>query len=284
MNKFAITLLVLLLPALALAAGPDTTRPDSVRTDLSAHFTAQGVEGCFVAETDTGVVRVNPERCARPFRPASSFKIINALTAFENHVADPALVMKWDGVRHPDFPAWDKDLNLEEAFRASAVWYFVRLGRMNGRERLAAAMRALDYGNADASGSDQFWIDGPLAISADNQVRVLGRLARGQTEFSPRSLDLLRRIMLLDSGVDAGGGLWRLYAKTGLAPFKSAADPSVGWFVGFVERVDERGDRILPFALNLSPMGESRLTPAQLAARSNIARAMLCDLGILPKR
>jgi len=303
MNKrspflFALAL-VLLLPALTLAAnglganGLGANAPanglranapanagDNERPDLERLFAKHGLTGCFVVERPDGTTRINPARAKTPFRPASTFKIINALTAFENGVApDTELVMKWDGVKHA-LPAWNQDLSLERAFRVSAVWFFVELGKRNGRERLAETMRRLDYGTADASGSDQFWIDGPLAISADGQVRALGRLARGEAGFAPRSLNFLRQIMLLGQGTGPDGP-WRLYGKTGMAPRKSDAEPAVGWFVGWVERAG----RVIPFALNASPLDPAASpTPAQFQARVEVAKDVLTQLGVLPAK
>jgi len=274
---WAVLFPVLLLLALFLSTSP-VHAADSTRPELARLFAAQGLEGCFAAETAQGLVRVNPARCAQPFRPASTFKIVNALTAFEYEVAlTPSQVIAWDGVER-ELPEWNRDLTLKEAFRLSAVWYFIELGRRNGRRSLAESMRRLDYGTADASGSEKFWIDGPLVISADQQVRSLGRLARGEAGFRPRSLDMLRQVMLLEKGewVD---GEWRLYGKTGTAPSLSAADPAVGWFVGWVERAGA----VRPFALNVSPHAPGvPLTPAQTAARLTLAKAMLRALGVLP--
>jgi len=277
----------LLLPALCPAA--DTTRPD-----LAPLFTERGLDGCFVVQRRADTIRVNPERAATPFRPASTFKIVNALVALESGIAPNAdFLLPWDGVRR-EFPAWNADLTLEQAFRASAVWYFVELGRLNGRERLGAAMRALDYGNADATGSDQFWLDGGLRISADGQVRVLDRIARGDGPFSARSLGQLRQIMLLDKGSGAQGD-WALYAKTGMALRPGAgadfgdARP-VAWVVGWVER----GGVVSAFALNIS---EARpragtaspgtgLAPVMelLRLRLELTRELLARLGILPSK
>ena len=140
--------LVTLLPALCLAAAADmgdTAPAAAERPDLEQLFTKHGLVGCFVVERPGGAVRVNPARAQTPFRPASTFKVINALTAFEDGVApDAELVMKWDGTKR-EVPAWNQDLSLERAFRVSAVWFFVELGRRNGRERLAETMSGSMY-------------------------------------------------------------------------------------------------------------------------------------------
>lgn len=255
-------LALLLFPALALCAAPGQTGTE--RPDLARLFEARGVEGCFVARTPEGIVRVNAARAAQRYRPASTFKILNALVALESGVAlDTGKVLLWDGVKR-EVPLWNSDLSMNEAFRSSSVWYFVEIGKQNGRERLGKAMREVGYGNADASGSDQFWLDGPLRISADEQALFLERLVHGEVPFVARHRAMVARMMLLEEGAgpkgtgtpgegpqEAGrlGERWALYAKTGIArlgggPGESEddfVDTPVGWLVGWVERYSEGG-------------------------------------------
>lgn len=271
-------LALLLLPALSLAA-------DSERPDLAPLFDARGLDGYFVLQKGEDIIRVNSARAAMRFRPASTFKIVNALVALEGGIAPgPDYLIPWDGVTR-EVSAWNADLTLTQAFRVSAVWWFVELGKRNGRERLGAAMRALAYGNADASGSDRFWLDGPLRISADEQLRVMAGLARGDAPFSERSQRLLRQMMLLDQGVGQGldaGGAWALYGKTGAASQGGGAGAQgvpVGWLVGYVLR----GGQAYPFALNISPKPGSGHGLAELMpARMLLLRTMLARLDILP--
>lgn len=271
-----------LLPALAWAA-------DSERPDLAKYFEERGLVGTFVVQTPGGTVRVNPERAALPLRPASTFKIVNALVALEAAVVhDTGHVLRWDGVKR-EVPLWNSDLSMNEAFRSSAVWYFVEIGKMNGRERLQRAMRESGYGNADAGGSDQFWLDGPLRISADGQVAFLSRLLAGKTPFSARYRGLVARMMLLEQASTDSGPCepWALYGKTGLA-LKGGADGAelgapVGWLVGWAERNGEQ----YPYALNISPAkplaeGE-KPGPELVHARLELVKIFLKELGLLPK-
>ncbi len=282
----AFLIFVLFFPTLGLSA-------NSTPLELESVFSAHGFDGCFVLKQGAHTLRVNPARTATPYRPASTFKIVNALVALENGVApDTDFLLPWDGVTR-DIPAWNADLTLEQAFRASAVWYFVELGKRNGRDRLGAAMRALAYGNADASGSDMFWLDGGLRISAEQQVRFLDRLARGDAPFSTRSLGLLRQMMLLDKGSGAQGD-WALYAKTGMALRPGAGDDPgdtrpVAWVVGWVERAGVP----YAFALNIREAdtpGAARPaagpSPAMnlLRLRLNLTRELLARLGVLPAK
>jgi len=277
LSAFIFVVCALFFPMLCFAA-------DSTTSNLAAVFSERGFDGCFVLKQGRGLVRVNPQRAATGFRPASTFKIVNALVALESGAAqDTTLLLPWGGVVR-QVPAWNADLTLEQAFRASAVWYFEELGRRNGRARLGAALRALSYGNADVRGSDRFWLDGGLRISAEEQVRCLARLFCGQPSavpFSPRSLALVRGMMLLEKGMDKGEP-WALYGKTGLAlqgGSPGAEDVPVGWLVGFVER----GGLCLPFALNLSARpgsgrGADELGPERMAC----LRELLARLGVLP--
>ncbi len=292
MNCRILPLLLVFLFFLALCPAVAHAK-DIERPDLAHLFAERGLDGCFVVQRGADTLRVNPERAATPFRPASTFKIVNALVALESGVAPGTdFLLRWDGVTR-EVPAWNADLTLEQAFRASAVWWFVELGRLNGRERLGAAMRALGYGNADATGSDQFWLDGGLRISADGQAHALDRLARGQAPFSARSLDLLRQIMLLDKGSDAQGD-WALYAKTGMALRPGAGADfgdtrPVAWVVGWVER----GSVPYAFALNISeanragkPSPAAGVSPVMdlLRLRLELTRELLAKLGILPQK
>lgn len=282
-----------LLPALSFAADPHQI--DRERPDLAKHFEERGLVGTFVAQTREGLVRVNAGRAGQGFRPASTFKIVNALVALESGVVhDTGHVLRWDGVKR-EVPMWNSDLTMNEAFRASAVWYFVELGKMNGRERLAKAMRESGYGNADASGSDQFWLDGPLRISADGQVAFLQRLLAGKTPFSARYRGLVARMMLLEQASAENGPCepWALFGKTGLALKGGGAGGGeggeggpaglpVGWLVGWAERDGEQ----FPYALNISPAkplaeGES-LGPEFARARLELVKRFLKELGLLP--
>jgi len=282
-----LTAVLLLLPSLACSADVD-------RPDLATLFTEHGVVGTFVVRTPEGIVRVNAARAAERFRPASTFKILNALVALDCGVAfDTGKVLRWDGVKR-EVPLWNSDLSMNEAFRSSAVWYFVQIAKENGRERLGAAMREVGYGNADATGSEQFWIDGPLRISAEEQVAWLDRLARGAVPFAGRHRDMVARMMLLEEDeAGANAPAWRLLGKSGLAyrgggPASEpgdglgvVADAPVGWLVGWLER----GGVNYPYALNIGPVGVAagevpgpEFAPARLA----LVKAMLRGLKLLP--
>jgi beta-lactamase class D len=130
-------------------------------------------------------------------------------------------------------------------------------------------LERFDYGNHDVGGPENlttYWLDGPLMISAREQVAFLTKLAKNDLPLRPATLADGRRIMRAD-----GGDGWTLYAKTGWGRQPDAAD--VGWYVGWVER--EPGPDWI-FALNLDMPDE-----ATREKRIPLARAVLAELGAI---
>lgn len=262
---------VLLLLAACAAKTPSLPQPEPV-PPWGRHFQAAGVNGTFVLwDQPTGRLQVydpaqDPGRSARPYLPASTFKILNSLIALDTGAArGPEERMAWDGVAR-EVPAWNQDLDLRQAFSVSAVWFYQELARRIGPERMAEGVARAGYGNADIGGGlDRFWLDGSLRISALEQVAFLRRLAAGTLPFSARSQEIVRDLMVLERGEG-----YVLRAKTGWA---ARVSPQVGWLVGWVERAD--GARF--FALNIDLP-----TPEANKARFSVARAILREQGLIP--
>ncbi len=269
-SLLAVLLLACLLAACA-AKTPSLPQPEAVPA-WGRHFAAAGVNGTFVLlDQPTGRLLVHdpaqdPSRSARAYLPASTFKILNSLIALDTGVAKgPEEFMAWDGVKR-EFPGWNQDLDLRQAFAVSAVWYFQALARRIGPQRMAAGVARAGYGNADIGGAiDRFWLDGNLRVSALEQVDFLRRLAAGTLPFAARSQEIVRDLMALERGEG-----YVLRAKTGWA---ARVDPQIGWLVGWVERPD--GARF--FALNIDMP-----TPEAAKARFTVARAILKEQGLIP--
>ena len=245
---------------------------DTVRADWGAAFERRGLEGTFVLyDPATGrTSRYAPERAARRFPPASTFKLYNALVAFETGVVgDPDSVFAWDGVER-SVPAWNRGQSLREGLANSTVWLYQRVARRVGAARYRAAFAREPYGNGLVGDSvATFWLVGPLAVSADEEVAFVDRLRRGALAFSPATQAAVRG--MTPALVDTAGV--RLRAKTGIA--LRAGRPDLGWLVGWVERAD--GDVV--FALNAEAAGPDAadLIPARLA----LAREILEGEGVL---
>ena len=202
----------------------------------------QGYQGCFALldESREHHVRFNKPRCATRVSPWSTFKIPNSLISLELGIVRSASeITKWDGVERAR-PQWNRDQTLASAFAVSAVWYYQRLARETGEQRMHEYLHKIGYGNEDTSGGiDHFWLGSSLKISADEQVNFLHRLLRGRLPFSDRTVGILKEIMIVNQTDDAV-----LRGKTGMGGPDNAR---LNWFVGYLER----GKRRYVFATNI---------------------------------
>lgn len=229
-----------LLVLISACTSPATQLPikEDIRPDLETYF--QGFDGAFVLydlKSDR-YTRYNPDGCAERLLPASTFKIMNALIALETGVVpDQDFVIPWDGTDYP-IAAWNQDHTLKTAFQNSVVWYYAEAAGRIGPQRMQQYIDDVGYGN-QTIGDDLFWLDGSLQISADEQVEFLKRLYHNDLPFSKRAMDIVREIMLLETGSE-----YQLRGKTGSG---QSGDLHVGWFVGYVEE----NENVYFFALNI---------------------------------
>jgi beta-lactamase class D len=205
-------------------------------------------------------------RADRRYSPASTFKLVNTLIGLETGAVDSVdQVLPYGGQPQPR-PEWQHDMPLREAIRVSAVPIYQELARRIGLARMAAMLRRLDYGNGEiGTVVDRFWLQGPLAISAVEQVQFLDRLLRQTLPLRPAHVEALEAITLQAESADHA-----LHYKTG---WSTATRPQIGWVVGWLRRGDQRQ----PFALNMDIAGEDAL-PQRWA----LARSCLVALGALP--
>jgi beta-lactamase class D len=205
----------------------------------------------------------------RPLIPASTFKIISALVALETGViADAQTVIPWDSVTR-DRPEINRDLDLQTAFRLSAVPHFQSLVRRIGSVRMQQALDTIGYGNRNIGGGiDQFWLTGALRISPRGQVAVLTRLLHDELPLSRRSMAIVRAMMVHEATAS-----YTIRAKTGLTT--PPGSETVGWWVGWVER----GPAVHVFATALEAAAPTADFNAQRLA---VTRCALQALSILP--
>jgi len=111
----------------------------------------------------------------------------------------------------------------------------------------------------------EFWLDGSLRVSAEQQVGLLRQVVARSLPYRANSYDILRTIMRVDSTP-----AYSLYAKTGWA---ARDNPGIGWYIGYVEA----GADTSLFALNLDTRDAT-----DLPLRQRIALDALRAKGILP--
>jgi beta-lactamase class D len=212
-----------------------------------------------------------PEECRRRLTPASTFKILNSLIGLETGVIpDEHYVIPWDSV-HRDFESWNRDHDLASAMANSVVPYYQELARRVGRARMTAYIDSTGYGNNDASGPiDRFWLGNSLLISAQEQVDFLRGLYDGRLPFSIRSIDIVKKILVLERTPE-----YVLRGKTGFADDRSGI--AVAWFVGYVEK----SGNVYFFAFTMTAADPARDGNAIFNGRKTTAIAILRELGIL---
>lgn len=249
-----------------------------------AQGSAGGRGSCFLLyEMGVGQIRANPSTsCATRVSPQSTFKIPHALAAVDAGVIqDAGTLLKYDG-RAVDQEIWRRDHTLATAMRYSVVWYFQEIAKRLGADRERAYLDALEYGNRDASsGLTTFWLGGSLAISPDEQQGFLLKLYAGRLPVKPRSLDIVRRLLIQPNGrvTNALGEhpFAQPWPKDAVVSAKTGAGSTgdgraVRWLVGHVRR----GPRSWIFVSNV--VSDADL-PA-LAAVQQAERALV-DEGIL---
>ncbi len=230
-------------------------------------FREAGVEGTFVlcgAAGDTAF-GFNRERAEKRFVPASTFKIFNALIGLSaGSVKNAEESIPWNGQPQP-VEDWERDMNLDEAMRASNVPAYQELARRTGLSAMRGKITGIGYGNNEIGRQvDRFWLGGPLKISALEQARLLARLTRNDLPFPPETMAAVRDMVKLEEGPG-----WTLYSKTG-----TDAKSKLGWWVGWVERWGEN----YVFALNLDLKN-----PEDAAKRAELGRAALKAMGIIDR-
>lgn len=245
--------------------------PDAVMAEddaLEKLFARYGVQGTIVIASQREGVRYihHDVRAEMPFPTASTFKILNTLIAVQEKViAGKDSVLEWDG-QHREIEDWNRDQTLQSAFKVSCVWCYQAMARRVGAEKYRDYLRATGYGILrEPFDATTFWLDGSLQISAVGQVEFLERLHAGTLPFSQQAFDTLREIMLAEKTPS-----YALWTKTGWA---ARSTPQVGWYVGYVETLDD----VWYFALNIDITDEQALP-----LRAKLTREALVEKGILP--
>jgi beta-lactamase class D len=279
MNRLSVLVSLLILSSLLQAipsaiAAPNliSQSPESAarKVDFGKHFRELGVEGSILIydANNNQTFQHNPQRNGTAFLPVSTFKILNSLISLETGVIpDEVAVLTWDGIPR-DFPEWNHDLNMREAFKRSAVWFYQVLARKVGHERMQKFVTEAGYGNQKIGGKediDKFWLQGALRITPQQQIQFLNRLYKDNLPFSKRSLSVVKDIMVVEQTPD-----YTIRSKTGLSML--GITPEIGWYVGYLEK----GRNVYFFAVNMDIRSKK-----DVPIRKELMRLCFKDLGLL---
>lgn len=231
-------------------------------------FKRSNVNGTFILYNlqDNTIVGYNKVRSEKRYVPASTFKIANSLiglsTGAVKSVDDP---IPYTGPQNPFIAAWKNDMGLRRAILLSNVPIYQELARRIGFIHMEKYLDIFNYGNRTIGNRiDRFWLDGPLKISAYEQVMFLKGLVQESLPVPKNVQKDVKEILFLEQGKD-----YRLYGKTGWA---NISGEGIGWFVGWLEK----SDNIYIFAFNMTMTDIS-----EAPKRIDLTKACLASLGLL---
>lgn len=214
------------------------------------------------------------------YLPASTFKIVNSLIGLQTgRINNERMVIPWDGVTRllpngDTAVAWNKDLTMDEAFKASAVPYYQEVARRIGKDTMQSWLDSISYDSRYkkfeiANNLDTFWLDNSLKITPDEELGLVKKLYFKQLPFQTRAQEIVKTAMLQENNAN-----YKLSYKTGWGFTENGN--SLGWAVGWIEENQH------PYFFVLNIEGQHNVDIA--TARKNILTAILKQLGFFEGR
>jgi beta-lactamase class D len=244
-----------------------------VDDSLKKYFDDNKVEGCFTMlnNSDGKVTVYNLNIDTTRLLPASTFKIVNSLIGLEiGVITDEKMTIKWDGIKRSN-EDWNKDMDMQEAFKVSCVPYYQEVARRIGKDTMKLWLDSIGYGNKNIGDKiDSFWLDNHLKISADEQLGLVKRLYFDQLPFQKRTQQIVRDAMLQEDN-----SVYSLYYKTGWGFDEKHSN--VGWVVGWIEE-----NKHPYFFVTLVKSADANID--MKAVRLNITKGILKQLGFFNGR
>lgn len=230
------------------ASREEVGKPQIIEADWSEYF--DGIHGAAVLYDPTeNRYQIYGQELAETRRsPCSTFKIISSQTALEAGIIDPEhSVRPWSGEVFWN-EQWNRDIDFDNAFRASCVWYFREVIDEIGKDRMEKELDRLSYGNCDISDWEGrlntnnsnpaltgFWIESSLKISPKEQTEVMERIFGEGSDYSEETIDRLMEVMRLPEQTETDV---TVYGKTGMG--KAGGVVVDCWFTGFADHAGKR--------------------------------------------
>ena len=228
-------IILLLLTPISLFSLPNLQEDPQIKAIFDKH----NVNGTFVlySVSEDTTIGYNEKRAQEQFIPGSIFKIPNSAIALSERIITNVDTIFYKHRGEKVFlPVWTNDMSLRDAMKHSNVPAFQQIAKTIELRKMQEYLNKFNYGNKKIGDTvDKFWLEGPLKISALEQVDFLQKLFSLESYMSLSIQEQLKDILLLEEKND-----WKLYGKTGW-PSK------VGWFVGWIEKDNKR----YFFALNM---------------------------------
>ena len=203
--------------------------------------------------------------------PASTFKIINTLIGLEEGIINGKNdTMKWDGepklFKNFEVPNWNKDNDLEMAFKNSTIWYFEEISKRLKKRKYRKYLRRNKYSNRknrNGNGYD-FWNYGELEVTPIEQLKLLFKLYQNELNFDIKHQELVKELMIEKQNTN-----FILRSKTGWCYDKI----DIGWYIGYIEIKDN----VIFFATRIEKELSEELKGFS-KSRKSITRDIIYDL------
>jgi beta-lactamase class D len=272
LNRMKRIVYALIFPAFIFSCSPNNVKKDN---SLKKYFDENKAEGCFALK-DNGTGKFTIYNLGRyrdsSYLPASTFKIVNSLIGLQTgRIVNDSMIIKWDGVKRMN-DEWNKDLNMYNAFRVSAVPYFQEVARRIGKDTMQFWLDSLKYGLKSykekvniKSAVDSFWLDNSMKVTPDQQLGLVQKLYFDELPFFKSYQEVVKRAMLFENKTD-----YRLAYKTGWG-FNEKGN-NIGWMTGWIEE----NNHPYFFVLNLES-GDKNFD--MVTVRMNILKGILKQLG-----
>ncbi len=239
-----------------------------IDNSLQKYFDENKVDGCFtmLSNSDGKVTVYNMNLDTMRFTPASTFKIVNSLIGLETgKIIDEKMIIKWDGIPRWN-AAWNKDMDMKEAFKVSCVPYYQEVARRIGKDTMQLWLDSLHYGNMQIGKRiDSFWLDNSLKISPDEQLGLVKRLYFDQLPFQKRPQQIVRDVMTQEDNT-----IYKLCYKTGWGSDEN--NNHIAWVVGWIEE-----NRHPYFFVTMIKTPDKNID--MISARMNITKSILKQYG-----
>lgn len=228
MNKLKFTYIIFTLIFLTSCQSSNITNEEGFKK----YFDENNVVGTFAlynnAQANFNIYNISRFKDSA-YLPASTFKIVNSLIGLQTgKIANTKAIFKWDGTTR-DVATWNKDLTVDEAFKASCVPCYQQLARNIGKTTMQYWLDTLSYGTKKITTNiDTFWLDNSLKIKPDEQLGLVKKLYFEQLPFNKTTMQAVKNMMIQEQTNN-----YTLAYKTGWGI--SDKNTSIGWVVGWLE-------------------------------------------------
>lgn len=223
-----------------------TNSPQNVteQIDLKKYFDDLNGTIIFYNPENEKYIVYNEQLSDKPSSPCSTFKIFSTYVGLlTNHIDPENSLRRWNGTKYW-MNEWNRDIDLDNAFKYSCVWYYRRVIDDIGQETMQQYVNEYNYGNKDISDwkgdlntnepsydLKGFWIESSLKISPKEQTQVISKIfADLQKANNQAVINEMKHVMLAYENTDQN---LKIYGKTGYGVVND--EPADAWFVGMYE-------------------------------------------------